>query len=81
VMFFGLVFVAVSWSSHLSQIFLWPIWLILKITVKIVELFGSVSWASIDLGKSGLAAFLFYPLLYLLWRYLENKGWNDALPQ
>ncbi len=81
VMFLGLGFVAVSWSSHLSQIFLWPIWLILKITVKIVELFGSVSWASIDLGKSGLAAFLFYPLLYLLWRYLENKGWNDALPQ
>lgn len=81
VMFLGLGFVAVSFSSFLSQIFLWPVWLILKITVKIVELFGSISWASVDLGKSGLAIFLFYPLLYLFWRYLEDKGWNDALPQ
>lgn len=81
VMFLGLGFVAVSFSSFLSQIFLWPVWLILKITIKIVELFGSISWASVDLGKSGLAVFLFYPLLYLFWRYLEDKGWNDALPQ
>lgn len=81
VMFLGLGFVAVSFSPFLSQVFLWPIWLILKITIKIVEFFGSLSWASADLDKSGLVVFIFYPALYLFWRYLENKGWNDALPQ
>lgn len=79
VMFLGLGFVAVSWSGYLSQIFLWPVWLILKANIKIVEFFGSFSWASVELGKSGLIVFAFYPLLYLFWRYLENKGWNDAL--
>ena len=79
VMFLGLGFTAVSWSGYLAQIFLWPVWLILKITIKIVEFFGAFSWASLELGRLGLAIFLFYPLLYLFWRYSENRGWNDSL--
>lgn len=78
IMFLGLGFAAIFWSGYLSQIFLWPVWLILKITLKIVEFFGSFSWASVDLGKSGLVVFLFYPMLYIFWRYLENNGWNDS---
>ncbi|MBI2454129.1 MAG: ComEC/Rec2 family competence protein [Parcubacteria group bacterium] len=81
VMFLGLGFAIVSLSQFLSQLFLWPVWLILKVTIKIVEFFGSFPWASVDWGKSGAAVFIFYPALYFIWRYLENKGWNDALPQ
>ena len=81
IMFLGLGFVAVSFSTFLTPMFLWPAWLILKITIKLVEFFGSWGWASVDLGKSGLAVFMFYPALYLFWRYLENKDWNDSLPQ
>ncbi len=81
IMFLGLGFVITSPLSFLSPVFLWPAWLILKITIKLVEFFGSFGWASADLGKSGLMVFMFYPALYLFWRYLENKGWNDALPQ
>lgn len=79
IMFLGLGFVLVFYFSLLAKLFLWPAWLVLKITIKLVEFFGSFGWASADLGKSGLAVFLFYPALYLLWRYLEDKGWNDSL--
>lgn len=79
VMFLGLGFVVVSWSSYLSQIFLWPAWLILKVNIKIVDFFGSFSWASVQLGKAGLIVFLFYPLLYFFWQYLENHGYNDTI--
>lgn len=79
IMFLGLGFVITSPLSFLSPLFLWPAWLILKITIKLVEFFGSFGWASADLGKSTLAVFLFYPALYLLWRYLENRGYNDPV--
>ena len=77
IMFLGLGFVAVSFSSYLSQIFLWPVWLILKANIKIVEFFSSFNWASINLGKAGLITFIFYPFLYLFWLYLEKHNLND----
>ncbi|MDP3764380.1 MAG: ComEC/Rec2 family competence protein [bacterium] len=79
IMFLGLGFVTVFWSSYLAQIFLWPVWLILKVNIKIVEFFASFSWASVNMGKSGLAILIFYPFLYLFWKYLENHGYNDPL--
>ncbi|MFY9493555.1 MAG: ComEC/Rec2 family competence protein [Minisyncoccia bacterium] len=77
IMFLGLGFVIFSFWPWPAQFFLWPAWLILKITIKLVEFFGSFGWASADLGKSGLMVFLFYPALYLFWRYSENRGYND----
>lgn len=78
IMFLGLGFALVSWSIILSQAFLWPAWLILKITVKLVEFFGSFPWANLNLGKIGLGAvIIYYPILIWLWKLLESKGLND----
>lgn len=79
IMFLGLGFVVVSFSGYLSQIFLWPAWLILKANIKIVDFFGSFNWASINLGKTGLITFIFYPFLYLFWLYLEKHDYNDSV--
>ncbi|MDP3799999.1 MAG: ComEC/Rec2 family competence protein, partial [bacterium] len=79
IMFLGLGFVFVFWSSYLAQIFLWPVWLILKVNIKIVEFFASFSWASVNMGKSGLTVLIFYPFLYLFYRFLENNGYNDPV--
>ena len=78
IMFFGLGFSAVSFSVWLSKMFLWPVWLILKISIVVVEFFGSFSWASFNFGKAGLFfVFAYYPILFLFWKFLERKGWND----
>ena len=79
IMFLGLGFAAFFWLDFMAKIFLWPCWLILKATVWVVEFFGSVPWASVEIGKAGLIVyFVYYPLLILFWKFLEKRGLNDS---
>jgi len=80
IMFLGLGFSAFFWWPIAAKIFLWPCWLILKVTVRIVEFFGAIPWASVQVGKSGLILFaVYYPLLFLFWKFLERKGLNEKV--
>ena len=77
IMFLGLAFAVVFWSTLLAQLFLWPAWLILHFVVKLVSWFGAVSWASVNFGTGGLVLILiYYPLLIWLWRFLEKRNLN-----
>lgn len=79
IMFLGLGFSIFSWWFFAAKLFLWPAWLILKVTDWLVYFFSSVSWASLNLGKaSAILIFLYYPLLVLFWRFLERKGLNES---
>lgn len=77
IMFLGLGFVLVFWSTLLAQLFLWPAWLILHFVVKLVYWFGAIPWASVNFGTGGLVLILiYYPLLFWLWRFLEKRNLN-----
>jgi hypothetical protein len=78
-MFLGLGFSVFFWLDFTAKIFLWPCWLILKATAWMVEFFGSIPWASVQVGKAGLILYVvYYPLLILFWKFLERKGLNDS---
>ncbi len=75
IMFLGLGFSAFFWWPIGAKVFLWPCWLILKVTVRVVEFFGSISWAVVNVGKFGLILFAgYYSLLFLFWKFLEKRG-------
>ena len=79
IMFLGLGFTAVSWWPLLSQVFLWPAWLILRITTRLVSFFSLWPGASLNPGRLGwLALAVYYPLLIWFWRFLESKGLNES---
>lgn len=80
IMFLGLGFSVFFWWPIVAKVFLWPCWLILKATVRTVEFFGSISWASVNVGKLGLILFaVYYPLLFLFWKFLEKRGLNEKI--
>lgn len=80
IMFLGLGFAIFNWWIFAAKFFLWPCWLILKATVVVVEFFGSLSWASVDVGKAGLILYVvYYPLLILFWKFLDKKGLNEKI--
>lgn len=79
IMFLGLGFAVVSWSALLAQIFLWPAWLILRITDKLVVFFSSLPGASLQAGKVGVVLLLvYYPFLIWFWKFLEKRNLNVA---
>ncbi len=79
IMLLGLGFAIFSWWPILSQVFLWPAWLILKLADKAVEFFATFPWASLNLGQPGLIVLAYYPFLLWLWKFLERKGLNEAV--
>lgn len=80
VMFLALGFLAVAPFSLLaSQVFLWPVWLVLHGVAKLVSFFGSLAWATVNFGQSSLILMLFYYLgLFWFWRFLNKRRLNDV---
>jgi competence protein ComEC len=77
IMFLGLGFALVFWSTLLAQLFLWPAWLILHFVTKLVSWFGAISWASVDLGAGGLIfVLIYYPALIWFYKFLEKRNLN-----
>ena len=77
IMFLGLAFALVFWSTLLAQLFLWPAWLILHFVAKLVSWFGAIPWASVNFGTGGLVLILiYYPALICFYKFLEKRNLN-----
>lgn len=79
IMFLGLGFSALFWWSIAAKILLWPCWLILKADVAIVRFFADFKWASVETGQIGLILYaIYFPALFLFWKFLERKGLTES---